>query len=120
MLLLYPSEAHRDRVVQEALETFGAGCFLTRVNPTGNAMLCLVARTLAETEESLVRARRIEGMRDGKLLVLRGIREYTQWIDAAIERQIEDARVGRPSGRVSRGRTAVPTGAGAADGGVRD
>ena len=67
---------------------FCPSCFLARTAPPGNAMLCLAARTLAETEENLLRARRIDGMKDARLLVLREVREYTQWIDSAIERKI--------------------------------
>ena len=53
-------------------------------------MLCLAARTLAETEQNLIRARKIEGKKHAKLLILKEIREYTQWIDSAIDRQIAE------------------------------
>jgi hypothetical protein len=70
------------------MEEFAASCFLSRTAPPGNAMICLAARTLAETEENLLRARRIDGMVDAKLLILREIREYTQWLDSAIDSMI--------------------------------
>jgi hypothetical protein len=48
-------------------------------------MLALAARTLAESEDNLITARRFEGMVDVKLLVLREMRGYTQWMDSAID-----------------------------------
>jgi hypothetical protein len=50
----------------------------------------LAARTLAETEDSLIRARKIEGMMYVKLLVLKEMKEYTQWIDSEIDRKIAE------------------------------
>jgi hypothetical protein len=47
-------------------------------------------RTLAETEDNLIRARKIEGMRDAKLLILKEMREYTQWVDSGIDRKIAE------------------------------
>jgi DNA-binding Lrp family transcriptional regulator len=90
VMLLYPSPERREEVLQRALEEFGGACFLARTSPPGNAMLCLAARTLAETEENLLKARGIDGMKDVKLLILREIREYTQWVDTAIDRKIEE------------------------------
>ena len=60
-------------------------------------MLCLSARTLAETEDSLIRARKIEGMLNAKLLILKEIREYTQWIDSAIDRYVGETASQEPS-----------------------
>jgi DNA-binding Lrp family transcriptional regulator len=89
VMLLYPSPERREEVLQRALEEFGGTCFLARTSPPGNAMLCLAARTLAETEENLLKARGIDGMKDVKLLILKEIREYTQWVDSAIDRKID-------------------------------
>ncbi len=95
-VLLYPSPEKREEVLRRAMAELGPTCFLARTAPPGNAMLCLAARTLAETEENLIRARRIEGVNDAKLLVLRDIREYTQWLDSAIERKITETSRGGP------------------------
>ncbi len=98
VILLYPTPERREEVLRRVLETFKNSCFLARTDPPGNAMVCLAARTLSETEENLIKARTIDGMRDAKLLVLREIREYTQWVDSAIDRKIaETARTAAPS-----------------------
>jgi DNA-binding Lrp family transcriptional regulator len=89
-LLLYPTPAQREAVVSQALVELGPATFLSRTAAPGNAMLCLAASTLAETEENLIKARKIPGMMDAKLLVLREIREYTQWLDTAIEKKISE------------------------------
>jgi Lrp/AsnC family transcriptional regulator, regulator for asnA, asnC and gidA len=115
-LLLYPTLAQREEVLARALGDLGPATFLSRTAGPGNAMLCLAARTISETEENLIKARRIPGMKDAKLLVLKEIREYTQWLDAAIERKIaETSRTGEssapgPSPVVERGpsRRATP------------
>ena len=88
VILLYPDPARREAVLNAALEKFKDSCFLARTSPPGNAMICLAARTLAETEENLIKARRLDGILDAKLFILREITEYTQWIDSAIERKI--------------------------------
>lgn len=90
VMLLYPDPARREEVLAAAFAEFGRSCFLSRTAPPGNAMLVLAARSLAETEETLIKARRMDGMRDAKLLVLKDIREYTQWVDSAIERKIAE------------------------------
>ncbi len=90
VLLLYPAPAKREEVLHRALQEFIGSCFLSRTSPPGNAMFCLAARTLAETEENLIRARRLDGMKDVKLLVLKEIREYTQWVDSAIDQKIKE------------------------------
>lgn len=90
VLLLYPAPERRDAVLRQALETFRDSCFLARTEDPGNAMICLAARTLSETEENLIRARKIDGIKDAKMLVLREIREYTQWVDSAIDRRIAE------------------------------
>jgi predicted DNA-binding transcriptional regulator AlpA len=70
--------------------------------------MVLAARTLAETEDSLIRARKIEGMLDVRLLVLKELREYTQWMDSEIDRKIAETarRVPSPPRTVNaRGRS---------------
>lgn len=95
VLLLYPDPEGREEVIARALDAFRESCFLSRTSPPGNALLCLSARTLAETEENHIRARKLEGMKDAKLLVLREMREYTQWVDSSIDRKI--AETSRPA-----------------------
>jgi len=90
VILLYPVPERWEEVLKVAMEEFKDTCFLARTSPPGNAMICLAARTLAETEENLIKARRLDGMRDAKLLILREITEYTQWIDSAIDRKISE------------------------------
>lgn len=98
VLLLYPSPADREATVNRALAELGPATFLARTASPGNAFLCLAARTLADTEENLIRARKIQGMRDAKLLVLREIVEYTQWLDTAIDQRIaESSRIPKPA-----------------------
>lgn len=98
VILLYPDPVRREAVIHHALETFKDSCFLARTDAPGNAMICLAARTLSDTEENLIKARTIDGMKDAKMLVLREIREYTQWVDSAIDRKIaESAHAGAPT-----------------------
>ena len=96
VMLLFPSLSEREEVVRKALEIFEGSCFMVFTSSQGNSMLCLAARTLAETEENLIRARKIQGMLDVKLLVLREIREYTQWMDSAIDRKIAETAKREP------------------------
>ncbi len=103
-LLLYPSQDRRNEVLARAMQEFDATCFLSYTSQADNAMLCLAARTLAETEDNLLRAKRIEGMRDVRLLILREMREYTQWVDSAIDRKIaETAKSERGAGAQGTG-----------------
>jgi DNA-binding Lrp family transcriptional regulator len=90
-LLIYPLPSKKESVKQRAMEEFENSCFLVEDSSIhANAMLCLAARTLSETEDSLIRARKIEGMLNAKLLVLKEMKEYTQWIDSAIDRKIAE------------------------------
>ena len=96
-MLLFPSPSEREEVMRRAMEIFGSSCFMVFTSSQGNSMLCLAARTLAETEENLIRARKIQGMIDVKLLILREITEYTQWMDSAIDRKITEMTKAEPS-----------------------
>jgi DNA-binding Lrp family transcriptional regulator len=97
VLLVYPSPDKREEVMQKAMSEFQSSCFLVDSSSQGNSMLCMTARTLAETEDSLIRARKIEGMMNVKLLVLKEMREYTQWIDSALDRKIAETAKQQPS-----------------------
>ncbi len=90
VLLLYPTPERWEEVLNRAMEEFGGSCFLSKSSPPGNAMFCLAARTLAETEENLLQAKKIEGMRNVKMLILKEIREFSQWVDSAIDRKISE------------------------------
>ncbi len=90
VLLLYPSSDRRNQVLAKAMQEFDDSCFLSYTSSPDNAMLCLAARTLADTEDNLLRAKRIGGMDDARLLVLREMREYTVWVDSAIDRKIAE------------------------------
>ena len=72
----------------EALRLFEDSYFLIDTTPEGNAMLGLVAQTLAETEDNFIRAKKIEGIRNVKMLILKEIREFSEWLDIEIERKI--------------------------------
>jgi DNA-binding Lrp family transcriptional regulator len=91
VLLIYPSPDKREEVMEKAMKQFSNSCFLVDSSSQGNSMLCLAARTLAETEDSLIKARKIEGMMNVKLLVLKEMREYTQWMDSAIDKKIAES-----------------------------
>ena len=97
VLLIYPSPSRREEVMEKAMQEFSHSCFLVDSSTQGNSMLCLSARTLAETEDSLIRARKIEGMLNVKLLILKEMREYTQWIDSAIDRRVGESARQEPS-----------------------
>ncbi len=98
VLLIYPSPDKREEVMEKVMQEFSNSCFLVDSSSHGNSMLSLAARNLAETEDSLIRARKIKGMMDVKLLILKEMREYTQWIDSTIDRKIaETARQQEPS-----------------------
>ncbi len=95
-LLLYPSPSKKEGVKQKAMEEFENSCFLVEDSPAqANSMLCLAARTLSEAEDSLIRARKIDGMIDTKLLILKERTEYTRWIDSAIDRKIAETSTQR-------------------------
>ena len=96
VLLVYPSPSKREAVMEKAMEEFTNTCFLVDSSSQGNSMLCMAARTLAETEDSLIRARKIVGMMNVKLLILKEMREYTQWIDSAIDRKIAETAKQEP------------------------
>jgi DNA-binding Lrp family transcriptional regulator len=98
VMLMYPSPGRREEVMARAMKYFGDSAFIVNAPSHGNSMLALAARTLAETEDSLIKAKKIEGMMDVRLLVLKEMREYTQWMDSAIDRKIvETAREGDES-----------------------
>lgn len=58
-------------------------------------MLGLVARTLAETEENFIRSRKIEGVRNVKMLILKETQDFSEWLDLEIERKIAET-TGKP------------------------
>lgn len=97
VILLYPSPSERDEVMRKAMQIFEDSCFLVNNSTQGNSMVCLATKTLAETEENLIRAKRIKGMMDAKLLILREIKEYTQWMDSTIDRKISETARLEPS-----------------------
>jgi hypothetical protein len=51
-------------------------------------MLGLVAQTLAETEENFISSRKIEGVRNVKMLILKETQDFSEWLDQVIERKI--------------------------------
>lgn len=88
VILLYPDPERWSEVIEKVMKLFGYSYFLTRMFPPGNAAIYLSARTLAETEDNLIKARKIEGMKDARILILKEIRENTHWMDSAIDRKI--------------------------------
>ena len=86
-MLLHPSPDQRNETLAQAMNASKDSCFLAVASSPGNTMVCLSARTLAEAENSLIRARKIEGMKDVKLIIQKEMREYTQWLDSAIDRK---------------------------------
>lgn len=88
-VLLYTSPERWNGVLNEAMDIFEGSYFLTRLHPPRNAAIHASARSLAEMEESFVKVKKIEGVNDARLLVLKEIREYTEWLDSEIEGRIE-------------------------------
>ncbi len=91
MLLVRPLPERWDQVVDRLSSDFNHSFFLTRLTPPVSAAFYLTARTLADTEDSLIQARKTEGVCDAQLLILREVREFTQWLDSTIERKISEA-----------------------------
>jgi DNA-binding Lrp family transcriptional regulator len=88
VLLLYFRESQREQALTEALHLFEDRYFLIDTTSEGNAMLGLVAQTLAETEENFIRSRKIEGVQNVKMLVLKETKDFSEWLDREIERKI--------------------------------
>lgn len=96
-MLLYPSPSRWNSVMDEVMKMFEQSYFLTRMSPPNNAAVHVAARTLAETEDYLIKVRKIDGMNDARLLILKEIREYTQWLDSIIEKKMaESSGLNRP------------------------
>lgn len=87
-VLLHPSPEKWKSVLPEVMEVFKRSYFMTRISPPENAVIHASARTLAETEDNLIRVRKIDGMKDARVLILREIREFTEWLDSMIELKI--------------------------------
>lgn len=65
----------------EALQLFEDKYFLIDTASEGNAMLGLVAQTLAETEENFISSRKIEGVRSVRMLILKETQDFSHgWI----------------------------------------
>ena len=91
VLLLYFKESHvRERALSEALHLFEDKYFLIDTTSEGNAMLGLVAQTLAETEENFISSRKIEGVRNVKMLILKETQDFSEWVDQEIETKIAE------------------------------
>ena len=79
----------------EALNLFEDRYFLIDTTSEGNAMLGLVAQTLAETEDNFIRCRKIEGVQNVKMLILKETQDFSEWLDLEIERKIAETS-GKP------------------------
>lgn len=91
VLLLYFKESRvREQALTEALHLFEDKYFLIDTTSEGNAMLGLVAQTLAETEENFLSSRKIEGVRSVKMLILKETQDFSQWLDQEIETKIAE------------------------------
>lgn len=90
VMLIYPDQANWKNAVDRVMSSLGKSCFLSRIEPNGNVMLCLAARTLAETEDNMITARRIDGIKTVRMLLYRDMKECTGWLDAAIDRKVAD------------------------------
>jgi DNA-binding Lrp family transcriptional regulator len=88
VLLLYFKESQRKQALTEALRLFEDRYFLIDTTSEGNAMLGLVAQTLAETEENFIRSRKLEGVQNVKMLVLKETKDFSEWLDREIDRKI--------------------------------
>jgi DNA-binding Lrp family transcriptional regulator len=90
VLLLYFKESKREQALMEALHLFEDKYFLIDTTSEGNAMLGLVAQTLAETEENFISSRKIEGVRNVKMLILKETQDFSEWLDQEIETKIAE------------------------------
>lgn len=91
-LLFFLDEERREETVRSIFEAFQQTYFLAFTPLLGNLMLLNVARTLGETEDALLQAKSIGGVVDVRQLVLKELREYTEWMDREIERKIEETK----------------------------
>lgn len=110
-MLVYAWPEKWENAMREIMRIFEQTYFLRRLSPPENAAIHASARTLAETEDNLIRVRAIDGVREARLLVLREIREYTEWLDSVIERRIEETANGADLGAADRDQRAptLPT-----------
>ena len=91
VLLLYFKESRvREQALMEALHLFEDKYFLIDTTSEGNAMLGLVAQTLAETEENFITSRKIGGVRNVKMLILKETQDFSEWMDQEIETKIAE------------------------------
>ncbi len=90
VLLLYFKESQREQALMKALHLFEDKYFLIDTTSEGNAMLGLVAQTLTETEENFISSRKIEGVRNVKMLNLKGTQDFSEWLDQEIETKIAE------------------------------
>ncbi len=90
VIFLYPSPDKWSSVMEKVMTIFNYSYFLTRMFPPENSAVYMSARTLAETEDNLIKVRRIEGVKDARILILKEMRENTQWLDSAIDRKISE------------------------------
>lgn len=90
VLLLYFKESQREQALMEALRLFEDKYFLVDTTSDGNAMIGLVAQTLAETEENLISSRKIEGVRNVKMLILKETQDFSEWMNQKIETKIAE------------------------------
>jgi DNA-binding Lrp family transcriptional regulator len=96
VLLLYFKESRREQALMDALRLFEDRYFLIDTTSEGNAMLGLVAQTLAETEENFIRCRKIDGVQNVKTLILKETQDLSEWLDREIERKIVETS-GKPA-----------------------
>ncbi len=89
-LIFYLQEESREETVRTIVETFEPVCFMAHAPPKGNIVLLNFARTMVETEDALLRGKSIGGVKDVKLLVLRDVREYSEWVDREIDKKIQE------------------------------
>lgn len=89
-ILFYLEEDKRQEAIHTILQSFEPSCLLSYVPPHGSIVLLNFAMTLGETEDALLRAKSIDGVRDAHIYVLKDMREYSEWVDREIAKKIEE------------------------------
>lgn len=87
---VFPIPEMWNTVMENVMKVLDQSCLLTRMYRPSWAALYLTAETLAETEDNLIKVNQIEGVKDSYLLILKEIRDYSQWLDSTINTKIND------------------------------
>lgn len=91
VIQVFPPPERWNEVMGKVIRYLDHSCILTRLHPPGWGALYLIADTIAEAEDNLVKIRDIEGVRDATTLILKEVQDHSQWLDSTIDRKIEES-----------------------------